>query len=343
MRFSNTTIIISVFSTLIVTTHSANALQINYKKFNLDFDASGTAGMFKTKSDDFSLLTDWETRIKAAYNISKKQSVGLVYAIDDIATSHGECFHEVFLYSQDNSLGRAEIGLNHSIASKLGIGLPDVSGLRFNEYPLFYKNIKPKSAIISNTTLFSGHESLRLNLATISRNGIQYGVSASGLGDEYNYDIDFAIKIKNSVGKIKTALSFATSFIDSPSNFEADIYNPEVTADWRAQTAMGFNLQYNSFIWGLSGKIIYDKQPLIPASDGFIAGSGISYDLLKYTLSLSYLFSETGLWHNETHNYQDHSTIASFRYKYTENIHLWLSGGISTQTPFVSAGIKMQI
>jgi len=68
---------------------------------------------------------------------------------------------------------------------------------------------------------------------------------------------------------------------------------------------------------------------------------GISYDLLKYTLSLTYIFSDTGIWQHDVRDYNDHTIVGSFRYKYSENVDGWVSLGWTTETPFVSAGMRL--
>ena len=74
-----------------------------------------------------------------------------------------------------------------------------------------------------------------------------------------------------------------------------------------------------------TGRAIYDENPIGIATDGIVAGTGVSYDILNYSLSLSYLFSDTGIWHREYENYADHTVVASFRYKYSrEPVHYLL-------------------
>ena len=104
---------------------------------------------------------------------------------------------------------------------------------------------------------------------------------------------------------------------------------------------MGMNLQYNSWIWGLTGRVIYDRNPIGPISDGFVIGTGISYDVFKYSVSLTYMMSDTGVWQQDINDYIDNTVVASFRYKYSENVDGWISSGITSKTPFVSAGMRI--
>jgi hypothetical protein len=124
-------------------------------------------------------------------------------------------------------------------------------------------------------------------------------------------------------------------------NFDNEIYTPGVTADWRAQMSLGMNLQYNSWIFGLSGRVIYDQDPIGAVSDGFVVGTGVSYDVLKYSVSLTYMLSDTGVWQGEVDDFIDNTVVASFRYKYSENIDGWISGGMTSETPFISAGMRI--
>ena len=129
--------------------------------------------------------------------------------------------------------------------------------------------------------------------------------------------------------------------MDNPDDYSNDVYTPNVTADWRAQIDAGMNLQYNSWIWGVSGRIVYDENPIGPISDGLVVGTGVSYDLLKYSVSLTYMFSDTGIWNHDVDDFLDHMVIGSFRYKYSANVDGWMSLGITSKTPFVSAGMRL--
>ncbi|HBS76328.1 MAG TPA: hypothetical protein DEA31_00490, partial [Alphaproteobacteria bacterium] len=196
------------------------------------------------------------------------------------------------------------------------VGLPDVGGLRVNDKPLFYKRIHPDGAVISDTSLTTGRSALRANVASAPKSGAQYGLSVAGVTDDYDYAVDAGLKIRRPNGKTKTAYALGASFMSKPNGFSQDSYTPDVYADWRAQVSAGMNLQYNSWIWGVSARVIYDENPIGTASDGLSAGTGISYDLLKYTVSLTYIFSDTGIWQHDVRDYNDHTIVGSFRYKY---------------------------
>ena len=129
--------------------------------------------------------------------------------------------------------------------------------------------------------------------------------------------------------------------MNRPDNFDNEIYTPGVTADWRAQLSLAMNLQYNSWIFGVSGRAIYDKNPIGAVSDGFVLGTGVSYDLFQYSVSLIYMLSDTGVWQNDVDDFIDNTVVASFRYKYSENVDGWISGGTTSKTPFISAGMRI--
>ena len=80
---------------------------------------------------------------------------------------------------------------------------------------IFDKKLNLKRVLISDTTATTGHETLRLNLATRATDFGQYGLSLSAGGDDYNYAIDGAVKFKQPSGKLKAAYSLAFSYIDS--------------------------------------------------------------------------------------------------------------------------------
>ncbi len=328
---------------------SANALALDYKADNWTFklDADGMVGFLEPKTDKPIFINDWDIKAQIFYNLNQTQRFGAVYSIDADSVDDKEYVHDAFVLFEDRDYGRAEFGLTHSIARKMGLGLPDVGFLRINNKSILHKKLKLKRVLISDTTATSGHETLRLNLATRSTEYGQYGLSVSGGGDDYNYGIDGAFKIKQPHGKLKSAYYVAVSYIDKPKKYSENSFSPETTADWRGQIAMGINLQYNSFIWGTSARVIYDKDPIAKTADGFIAGTGVSYDLLKSSISLNYLFSDTHLWNHRdkiTREQLDadyfHTILASFRYKYTEYTSVFMSGGFAATTPFFAVGIK---
>lgn len=338
-----------IFLFVCLCTISANAKALDYKSGNWDFrlNADGMVGFLEPKQEKPIFINDWEVKGQISYHFNNTQRLGAVYSIDADSVDEKQYVHDAFVLFEDRNYGRAELGLTHSIARKMGLGLPDVGYLRINDKSLLHKKLDLKRVLISDTAATTGHENLRMNLATVSTDYGQYGLSLSGGGDDYDYAIDGAFKIKYPHGKLKSAYYIAVSYMDHPKNYEENSFSPHVTADWRGQVAIGMNLQYNSFIWGTSARVIYDESPIVKTSDGFIAGTGVSYDLLQSSVSLSYLFSDTKIWdHHDkmTHKKLDgdyvHTILASFRYKYTEYTSIFMSGGYTHTTPFFAVGLR---
>lgn len=336
--FFKTAVIISL---VLGFSDAAKAVQYNNGRFAFKLNGYATGGLLEPDFDTPDFIGDWRVRGQMNYAIASGQTLGAVYAIDAAAIDEDKFMREAFAFWEHRTTGRLEFGFTDSIARKLGVGLPDVGGLRVNDKPLFYKKIHPQGPVISDTVLTTGRSALRINAATVPTNGIQYGLSLSGITDDYKYAIDAGLKIRQPQGKIKTAFSLGASFMDSPENYRTDSYTPLVNADWRAQISGGMNLQYNSWVWGVSARLIYDENPIGPISDGLAVGTGVSYDILNYSISLTYIFSDTGIWNRGVKDYMDHTAIASFRYKYSENIDGWTSVGITTETPFLAVGMRL--
>ncbi len=318
----------------------ARAIGWESNGYALNVSGYGTAGMIDADDEKPDFLGDWRIRGEARRDMAASR-LGLVYAIDAQTVDSDEYIDDLFLFWQSRRYGRMEIGMTESAAGKLGLGLPDVGALRVNDNPLFYKKINPDGPVVADGTIDSGDQSLRLNLVTNPIGGVQYGLSVATLADGFDYAVDAGLKIRRPSGKVKTAVSFGASFIDNPDNFSADPYAPNLTAEWRAQMAAGLNVQYNSWIVGINARAVYDRDAISPASDGVSAGAGVSYDLLNYSLSLSYIISSVGIWHDGDRRYTNNTVLGSFRYKYSANVDGWTSIGVASKTPFVSAGLRL--
>lgn len=329
----------------IVAIGAANAAPLEYKKdgFSAKVSGYGNIGLIEPRFalNNAEFFEDWSVRGQMTYDADDVHRLGLVYSIDKQTVGDGDYVNDLFALWQIKRIGRVEIGWTDSVAEKLGLGLPDVGGLRMNDNPLLYKEINPKGAIISDTILDTGDGAPRVNLVSAQSGGIQYGVSASGLSNRYDFTIDGGIKIRRPEGKTKTAYSFGASFMSRPDNFKQSEFSPHVTADWRAQLSAAVNVQYNSFIFAITGRAIYDKTPIGVTADGIMLGTGVSYDLLKYSVSLSYTFSDTGIWHKDIPDFRKHTVVSSFRYKYSENVDGWISLGASAHTEFIAAGMRL--
>ena len=326
---------------LLVSGAGASALQFDTGKFNFKLSGYGTGGMIQPKLQTPVFIGDWRVRGQMNFAPNDEHKFGAVYALDAAALDDGRAMREAFGFYELRDAGRIELGFTDSIARKLGVGLPDVGGLRINDRPIFHKKIVPAGPVISDTTLTTGRSALRMNVVSVSGGGAQYGLSLAGITDDYDFAVDAGLKIRRPSGKLKTAWSFGASFMDNPHGFSTDVYAPSVTADWRTQFTAGLNVQYNSWIWGTTARVIYDDNPVGPISDGLVVGSGVSYDLLKYSVSLTYMFSDTGIWNRGVDDFMDHMLIGSFRYKYSENVDGWISLGVTSETPFVSAGMRL--
>ncbi len=331
----------AVLAVMLFAPNAANALQYDLGKFSAKLTGYATGGIINPDFETPLSIGDWRGRTQLTYDLNDEYKFGAVYALDKAALDKGNLYRETFGYIESRSYGRIEFGLTDSIARKLGVGLPDVGGLRINDRPLYNEKIIPDGPIIADTTLTSGRSDPRINIVSAPKNGAQYGVSASGFAGNYDFAVDAGIKIRRPSGKVKTAYSAGFSFMDNPHDFDVEVYTPGVTADWRGQMSLGMNLQYNSWIWGTTARIIYDNNPVDKVSDGFVVGTGVSYDLLKYSVSLTYMLSDTGVWQSDIDDFIDHMAIASFRYKYSENVDGWMSGGITSKTPFISAGLRL--
>lgn len=331
-----------VLPALIMTmTAPAAAYQYKTGRVALRLNGYGTVGLIESDFKTPLWFGDWRVRAQANFAPGAGQTIGMVYAVDAIAMDENDFKHELFAFAEDRRFGRIEAGFTDSVAHKLGLGLPDVGGWRINEQPLFYKKISPDGTVISDTLITSGHDAVRVNMVSVPTNAVQYGVSVAGFSDEYDYAADAALKFRKSNGKLKAALSVGASFMDGPDGYRSDIYTPRVTADWRAQAYAGANLQYNSWIFGASVRMIYDENPIGAPSDGVVAGIGASYDILNYSVSLNYIMSDTDVWNHDMDGYVDNTVIASFRYKYSENVDGWSSLGVTGHTPFLAAGIRL--
>ncbi|HNY25212.1 MAG TPA: hypothetical protein PKJ33_01530 [Alphaproteobacteria bacterium] len=319
----------------------ASAYEHNFGRYGFKLTGYGTVGAIEPDFKKAYFMDDWLVRTQINYALKSNITVGFVYSIDELAVYQDKYSRDTFLFIEDANRGRIELGMTDSIATKLGVGLPDVGGLRINDNPIFYKRLEPTGPVISNTTMTSGRYDLRANFVSVPTRPWQFGASVAGLSPKYNYATDVGVKYRDPNGKTKNAFSMGASFIDSPENFQTEVFAPSVTADWRAQISTGFNLQYNSWIWGISLRGIYDRNPIGVPGDGLIAGTGISYDLLNYTVSASYILSDTGIW-NDAPNYISNTGVLSFRYKYSEDVDGWISTGLSAGLPFMSGGIRMK-
>lgn len=322
---------------------STNALAMDWcaGDFKAGLTGYGMVGVLEPDFDTPDFIGDFRVRGELSYDGVASNTFGAVYMMDEIARAEQDYYHDAFIYWHLHDIMRVEVGFTNSVAHKLGLGLPDAGGMRINHDSIIFRKMGTDGAIIANPTITNGTDAPRLNLVSAAYKNIQYGVSVAGLTQDYDYEIDAGVKLKFSEAKTKYAFSFGASLMSHPDDFATDIFTPNATADWRAQVYSGLNIQYNSLVFGLTGRIVYDENPIGVATDGFVAGAGVSYDILNYTLSATYMVSETGIWHSDVENYIDQTALASFRYKYSANIDGWTSIGVSRKEPFLAAGLRI--
>lgn len=319
---------------------AASAFGWDKNGYSLDISGYGSAGMIEVDSQKPDFVGDWRIRGEGRHDL-RSSRIGLVYSLDAQTVDSDEYIDDLFMFWQSRRFGRMEIGMTESAAGKLGLGLPDVGGMRANDNPLFYKKIHPDGPVVADGTIDSGDQSLRINLVTNPIGMAQYGVSFATIADGFDYAVDAGVKFRRPSGKVKTAFSLGASYIDKPDNFSADPYAPNLTADWRGQLAAGLNVQYNSWVLGINARAVYDYEAISQASDGISAGAGLSYDILNYSVSLSYIISTVGIWHDDDRRYTNNTVLGSFRYKYSANVDGWTSIGVASKSPFVAAGLRL--
>lgn len=319
---------------------AADALEADYGNWNFNLSGYGTAGGVQT-DDNSGITNDWQVRAQASYRKSNDWLFGAVLSQSAWNLDREDPFIDAFGYTQ-TPWGRLELGWTDSIATKLGLGLPDVGGLRIGRDPLVYDFANP-SPMLAETIISDTASALRANVVS-APGPIQFGFSFAPKNQHFDSATDFGIKYKRAAGKTKLALSLGTSFIDNPDNLIGEIYAPRTTADWRTQISTGMNLQYNSWIWGIFAKAVYDQNPIGALSDGFALGTGVSYDFLKWSASASYMLSQIGVFHDGK-DYFANTTIVSLRYKIDQFWNVWASGGIVSAketSPFISAGLMLK-
>ena len=135
---------------------AANAIQYDTGKFSIKLTGYGTSGIIEPDFESTLFIGDWRARTQATYAINDEYKLGLVYALDEAALDKGNFSRETFGFIESRSFGRLEFGWTDSIARKLGIGLPDVGGLRINDRPIYNEKIIPNGPVIADTTLTSG-------------------------------------------------------------------------------------------------------------------------------------------------------------------------------------------
>ena len=319
----------------------ADAYEYNRERIGMRLNGFGTIGPLVSRDESGYIVGDFRLRGQANYAVKRGWTTGGVVSTDRLSVDTKHYVRDLFVFVE-SPWGRVELGQTDSIATKLGVGLPDVGGLRINDYPILFDAIKPDGPAITFPTVIGTHYALRANVVSVPTKPLQFGASASPWSHSYRYATDAGLKFRMPHGKTKIALSAGAMFIDTPDGMTGDIYAPRVYADWRAQLSGGLNVQYNSWNFGTFIRGVYDKNPVGVPSDGLAVGTGISYDILQFSISASYIASETGVFH-DTKNFLNHAGILSGRYKFNEWFDAWISTGAAFTDkthPFVSGGIR---
>ncbi|MCL2538381.1 MAG: porin [Alphaproteobacteria bacterium] len=320
----------------------ANPLEYQYGDFTFRASGEGMIGGAYARDPDDYFLSDFRIRLTGNYAFDDEWRMGAVYSVDRLTLDADKWARDAFMFVE-SPWGRGEAGITDSIANKMGVALPDVGGLRINDYSIVYDIANPNAMFIANPTNGGTRYSLRGSIATVPSKPWQFGISFAPGEDRFKSASDIGIKYRKPDGKTKITASFGASFIDSPRNLTEDIFDYVADANFRAQIATGLNVQYTSWMFGLNVRAIYDHEPLGPTKDGLRIGTGASYDLLNYSVSASYIFSDVGLFHDNGTRYV-HTGLLSLRYKINQFVDVWTSGGLVaseiTTSPFIAGGLR---
>ena len=128
---------LSLIAIILSYANSSYALDYAVDNWNFKLDADGMIGFLTPKTEKAIFIDDWDVKTQAFYNFNNTQRFGAIYSIDADCVEDDEYIHDAFILMEDKNLGRAELGLTHSIARKMGLGLPDVGYLRINNKSIF--------------------------------------------------------------------------------------------------------------------------------------------------------------------------------------------------------------
>ena len=271
-----------------------------------------------------------------------RDDYGVIYSLDRLALDDKQFARDLFGY-YDIGYGRFEFGQTDAVSVKMALGLPDVGGLRANDSALFIIGA-PSDGYVTGTRY-----SPRVSFASKMQEKWQWGASAAAFGKGFDSAFDVGIKYKDPYSKFKTSYSVGLSYIDSPHGMITENGLPSVYADSRSTVALATNMQYNSFVFGAFARTVYDVNPqTIFRTDGINGGAGISYDLLAFSVSLSYMYSNTNVWGTANSGAigmgENHAAFSSLRYKFSGYIDAWITGGFSdveNWTPFGALGLRV--
>jgi len=333
-----------VILTLII--HSAPAIaQIDWYYGRNTFSASGDGHLGSL--DNESAFARYNLRLSARRLLSNKLSVGVIYGIDEFTVDQGFFAKDGFLFLE-TEWGRIETGWTESIATKMGLTLPDVGGTRINNAPFF---LTDDFIGITNPRIFGNQFAWRANIATMPTKPVQFGMGRTFWNQTqagFNNSTDIALRFRKPEGRIKSSISAGFAYVEKPRGFQSDAFLPPVFADTRYQGTLAGNLQWGSLLLAVTSKVTIDDNPDVSHSgfrtDGLQVGGGASYDVLSLSFSANYIYSSIGIFGNEIIN--NHTAIISARYKIDKFFSIWTTGGslFSSQAaiginPFISGGI----
>jgi len=122
----------------------ANAIEYKTGNWDLRLNADGMVGFLEPRDDKIIFINDWNIKGQVFYKFNNTQRFGAVYSIDADSVDDKEYIHDAFILFENRDYGRAEFGLTHSIARKMGLGLPDVGYLRINDKSILHKKLDLK-------------------------------------------------------------------------------------------------------------------------------------------------------------------------------------------------------
>ena len=344
MKFS---FILYPLSFILLATAPAGAV-VDWHYGRNTFTAAGEGHLGALNQGD--AFTRYNLRLRYTRRLPNRWTFGAVYNIDEFTVDQGFWAKDAFAYLE-TSFGRLEAGWTESIATKMGLTLPDVGGTRINNAPFFL----PDNFIgDTNTRIFGNQFAWRANMATMPTNPIQLGVGRTFWNQGhagFNNSTDVALRFRQPEGRIKSSISAGFSYVERPMGFDADVFLPPVFADARYQGTLAGNVQWGSLLWAITTKVTLDQNPDLdcPAcaafrTDGIQIGTGASYDILSMSFSANYIFSNIGIFGDGAVMFNNHIGMMSARYKIDQFFSVWASGGslfsnyIGTN-PFFSAGV----
>ena len=304
--------------------------------------------------NDSNAFARYMLRAQGFRTLENGWNIGVVYGIDEFTVEQGFFAKDAFAYVE-TEYGRAEFGWTEAISTKMGLTLPDVGQTRLNNAPFFL----PENFVgQTNPRVFGNQFAWRANFATLPTNPIQVGVGRTFWNQGqagFNNSTDVALRWRKPEGRYKGSISAGFSYVERPHDFIADAHMPPVFADARYQGTLAGNLQWGSFLWAITGKVIVDDNPIGFRSDGLQVGTGLQYEFLSYAFSANYIYSNVGVFGTRVREeaggaftdagwMNSHTAMASARHRIDAFFSVWASGGVLfTDTignhPFVSAGV----